>query len=148
MDTFLLNYQTKTYLSRFILTSLYKCSCTNMCVRVCVDLSKWASDCGKRCPLSGFPRIGFCVMLRMTNRLQASWTWTLRRHPQHKVVIVGISAPRSLAFDPKGCCSQQRMKDCIVQVYTDVTLVPSTPNHHVKEADTGRSSLDLCHRHT
>lgn len=72
-------------------------------------------------------------MSRMTNRPQASWTWTLRRPWQHKVFRVGISAPQSLAFDPKGSCSQHRMKDCIVPV-TLTSLISSTPNYTVKES--------------
>lgn len=76
----------------------------------------------KGCSLACFPQIGFhvsaVIMSRVTNRPQASWTWT---HRQHKVVSVCISAPQSLAFDPKGCCSQQRMNECLVSVYADVT---------------------------
>lgn len=90
--------------------------------------------------LSCFPQIDFLVNVMlshakscMTNSPLAKWTWTLRRQ-QHKVVCVNLSAPQSLAFDLKGCCSQHRMKACIVPLYTDAIFVPSAPNYHVKDS--------------
>lgn len=74
------------------------------------------------------------VMSRMTNSPLAKLTWALRRWQQHKVVSVSLSAPQSLAFDLKGCCSQHRIKECIVPLYTDVIHLPSIPNYHIKES--------------
>lgn len=79
----------------------------------------------KGCSLSCFPHV------------------TYDKH-RHKVVSVSISAPKSLAFDPKGCCSQHRMKECIVPV--SLTSLSSHQRQMItlKKADTGWSTLFLC----
>ena len=66
------------------------------------------------------------------------------RHQQHRVVSVSVSAPPSLAFDPKGCRSQPRMKGRIVPVYTDVILVQTALNYHVKEIGCWEEESGFC----
>lgn len=77
------------------------------------------------------------TMSCMTNSLEESSTSTLRSRQQHKVVSVSVLAPQSLTFDPKGCCSQRRMKERIVQ-FALTSLMPHKDEINLlKKADTG-----------